>query len=77
MFGNQTYSKGQILFDTVRRFKGQQDTAVVLTDVDPLEKHLARELQVLFYGLTRATVRLEVVCAAGNPTVQERMLRNA
>jgi hypothetical protein len=24
LFGNQVYSKGQILFDTVRRFKGQQ-----------------------------------------------------
>ncbi len=61
MFGNQTYSKGQILFDSVRRFKGQQAAAVVLTDVDPREKQLAQELQVLFCGLTRATVRLDLV----------------
>jgi hypothetical protein len=74
MFGNQTYSKGQILFDTVRRFKGQQAAAVVLTDVDPRDKQLAQELQILFCGLTRATVRLEIVCNAGNPSVQDRIL---
>ena len=50
--------------------------AVVLTDVDPREKQLAQELQILFCGLTRATVRLEIVCNAGNPSVQERILQH-
>jgi hypothetical protein len=77
LFGNQVYSSGQILFDTVRRFKGQQSAAVVLTDIDPREQHLTQELQVLFCGMTRATVRLEVVCRAGNPVVAERLLRHA
>ena len=77
LFGNKVYSKGQILFDTVRRFKGQQAAAVVLTDVDPREKHLAQELQVLFCGMTRATVRLEIVCNASNPSVAERILARA
>ena len=27
LFGNQIYSQGQVLFDTVRRFKGQQAAA--------------------------------------------------
>ncbi len=76
LFGNQVYSQGQILFDTVRRFKGQQSAAVVLTDIDPDERHLARELRVLFCGMTRATVRLEILCRDGNPLVGERLLGN-
>jgi len=72
LFGNQVYSKGQILFDTVRRFKGQQAAAVILTDVAPREKHLIQELQVLFCGMTRATVRLDLVCDQTNAWVAER-----
>lgn len=63
-----------MLFDTVRRFKGQQAAAVVLADVDPREKHLLQELQVLFCGMTRATVRLEVLCNATSGWVNERLL---
>ena len=74
LLGNQIYSDGQVLFDTVRRFKGQQAAAVILVDVDPRERDLRRELQVLFCGLTRATVQLDVVCAESNPVVRERIL---
>ena len=74
LFGNQVYSPGQVLFDTVRRFKGQQSAAVVLTDIDPDDRHLTRELQVLFCGMTRATVRLDLVCNAENPAVAQRIL---
>lgn len=56
--------------------QGQQAAAVVLTDVDPRETRLAQELQILFCGLTRATVRLEIVCNAGNPNIQERILQH-
>jgi superfamily I DNA and RNA helicase len=73
LFGNQVYSKGQILFDTVRRFKGQQAAAVILTDVAPREHHLIQELQVLFCGMTRATVRLDLVCHRENAWVEERL----
>jgi hypothetical protein len=74
LLGNQVYSAGQILFETVRRFKGQQAPAVILTDVDPRAERLAQELQVLFCGMTRATVRLEMLCKADNPVVVERLL---
>jgi len=74
LFGNQLCTKGQVLFDTVRRFKGQQDAAIILTDVDPDPDHLKQALSVLFCGMTRATVRLELVCNAGNPWVAERIL---
>jgi len=76
LFGNQVYSKGQILFDTVRRFKGQQAAAVILTDVAPREHHLTQELQVLFCGMTRATVRLDLVCDRENAWVVERLPRS-
>jgi len=73
-FGNQVWTSGQILFDRVSRFKGQQQAAVVLTDVDPQEKPLAQELPVLFCGITRATVRLDVVCNERNPWVAEHLI---
>jgi hypothetical protein len=74
LFGNQIYSQGQVLFDTVRRFKGQQAAAVILTDVDPRPERLPQELQILFCGMTRATVRLEILCHAANPWVSGRLL---
>ncbi|NEX19888.1 ATP-binding domain-containing protein [Thiorhodococcus mannitoliphagus] len=77
LFGNQVYSKGQVLFDTVRRFKGQQAAAVILTDVAPREQRLAQELQVLFCGMTRATVRLDLVCDRSNAWVMERLAGRA
>jgi hypothetical protein len=73
MFGNQEYTKGQILFDTVRRFKGQQEAAVILTDVDPRESRLREDLMAMFCGMTRATVRLDVVCNGQNPWIAERL----
>lgn len=74
LFGNQIYSQGQVLFDTVRRFKGQQAAAVILTDVDPRPDRLPRELQILFCGMTRATVRLEILCNGASPWVSDRLL---
>jgi len=70
LLGNQVRSAGQIVFDTVRRFKGQQAAAVVLVDVDPRESRMREELQVLFCGMTRATVRLEMVEDARNNYVR-------
>jgi hypothetical protein len=74
---NPIVTPGQIPFDRVRRFKDQQETAVILEDVDPRESRLPQELQVLFCGMTRATVRLEVVCNAANPWVAGRVLHPA
>jgi hypothetical protein len=73
MFGNQIPTPGQILFDTVRRFKGRQEAAVILTDVDPRESRMAEDLAVLFCGMTRATVRLDVVCNRQNAWVQNTL----
>lgn len=67
IFGNQLMSDGRLLFDSVYRFKGQQAPAVILVDVDPKPDRLERERRLLFCGMTRATVRLDMLVKAGNP----------
>jgi superfamily I DNA and RNA helicase len=62
--GDQTFTPGNLYFESIYRFKGQQAPAVILVDVDP--KH-DRDQCALFSGMTRATVRLELVVNAQNP----------
>lgn len=59
--GNQQYTSGEIIFDSIYRFKGNQKPAVILVDVNCLEAPSARETSLLFCGMTRATVRLDIV----------------
>jgi hypothetical protein len=59
--GNQQYTSGEIIFDSIYRFKGNQKPAVILVDVGSLEAASARETSLLFCGMTRATVRLDIV----------------
>ena len=58
--GNPRWTDGELLIDTVRRFKGQAAPAVVLTecDFDALDEKTKR---LLFVGITRARVHLEWV----------------
>jgi len=64
--GNQMFTDGKICFDSVYRFKGQQAPAVVLVDVDP-DPNKDHEQRALFSGMTRATVRMEMVVNGNNP----------
>jgi len=65
--GEQIYSEGELRFESVRRFKGQQAPVVILIDVDLIDSEkLADKQRVVFTGMTRATMRLEVVYT-GNP----------
>ena len=61
--GNQLWTEGQLRFDTIRRYKGQQDAAVILTDTDPPAdpERAAGWRRLLFAALTRATERVEIV----------------
>ena len=59
--GRQIMTEGKLTFDSVYRFKGQEAPAVILVDVDPRAERLEREERLLFCGMTRATVRLELV----------------
>lgn len=65
--GNQIHEPGQIRFDTIHRFKGQEAPAVILTDVGPPPddpERRARADRTLFAAMTRATVRLDIVTTA-------------
>lgn len=58
--GGAVWTDGELLIDSVRRFKGQAAQAIVLTEcditaLDPLSRRL------LFVGLTRARIHLEWV----------------
>ncbi|HKJ88958.1 MAG TPA: ATP-binding domain-containing protein, partial [Gammaproteobacteria bacterium] len=63
----QVMSEGDIRLETVGRFKGQQAPAVILTDVDPRPDRLTEDLERIYTGMTRATMRLEMLVAADNP----------
>jgi hypothetical protein len=60
LLGSPLYSEGEVLLETVFRFKGQSAPAVVLTEVDfeVLEDAVLRRL---FVGATRATLKLVLV----------------
>ena len=71
---NPIWTEGQLLVESVRRFKGQAAAAVVLTEcditqLDPLSQRL------LFVGLTRARVHLEWVISGDTARVLEKSLK--
>ena len=65
--GTQIYTDGRIYFDTIFRFKGQQASAVILVDIDETLVDSESVRRILYCGMTRATVRLELVVQEGNP----------
>ena len=64
--GRQVMTEGHLMFDSVYRFKGQEAPAVILVDIDPNTEYLTRAERILFCGMTRATVRLELVVNSEN-----------
>lgn len=74
-YGNQRLTEGRLLFDSVYRFKGQEAPAVILVDVDPAPESLERDLRLIYCGMTRATVRLELLLRGDNP--ENRRFREA
>ena len=70
------YTQGRILFDSVHRFKGGQAPCIILVDVDPPNWRVESGRPVLFCGMTRATVRLEMLVRKDNPHVQGYLLES-
>jgi superfamily I DNA/RNA helicase len=71
--GAPVWTQGDLLVDTVRRFKGRCAPAVVLTEIDfdtlsPLMRRL------LFVGMTRAQMHLELVLSTRAEAVLSREL---
>ncbi len=63
--GTQVWSAGDITFESLYRFKGQEAPAVILVDVDDQDS-AERLARLLFCGMGRATVRLDVLVKAGS-----------
>lgn len=58
--GNPQWSDGDLLVESLYRFKGQSAPAIVLCEVD-FDALSDRDRRKLFVGITRAQMRVEVV----------------
>ena len=58
---NQIYTKGELIFDTIFRYKGQQAPVIILTDLDESLALNERSRKILYCAMTRATVLLELM----------------
>jgi hypothetical protein len=58
--GNPEWTSGDLLVESVRRFKGQAAPAVVFTECD-FDEMTPINRRLLFVGITRARVHLEWV----------------
>ncbi len=67
---DQIYTDGDVTFETIFRFKGQQAPAVVLVDLDKTIKKDAWATGILYCAMTRATVRLELVVQKECPWIE-------
>ena len=68
--GNQIMSSGLITCESIYRFKGQQAPAVILVDVDLDDVEPGRAERLLHAGMTRATVRLDILTKRGSKISQ-------
>jgi len=62
LLGQPIYSQGDVLMESVYRFKGQSASAVVLAEID-FDTLDPRALRKLFVGATRATMKLVLVAS--------------
>ena len=60
LLGHPVFSTGDVLLESVYRFKGQSAAAVVFTEID-IEALDERAVRKLFVGATRATMKLVLV----------------
>jgi hypothetical protein len=67
---SQIYTDGELNFDTIFRFKGQQAPAVILVDLDETIKQDEGATGILYCAMTRATVRLELVAQKACPWIE-------
>jgi len=64
--GSEVMSAGDFHWETVRRFKGREAPVVILLDVDDLAGKEPELLRLVHTGLTRATLRAEIVVQDGS-----------
>jgi len=66
----QIYTDGELNFDSIFRFKGQQAPAVILVDLDDSLERNDWATGILYCAMTRATVRLELVAQKQCPWLE-------
>lgn len=66
---------GEILMESVRRFKGQAAPAVVLTECDMAQPDPVNR-RLLFVGLTRARVHLEWVISQASAKMLDQAINS-
>ena len=64
---NQIYTEGELIFDTIFRYKGQQAPVIILTDLDESLEVNERTRKILYCAMTRATVLLELIVEESCP----------
>lgn len=74
LFGNALHTEGDILIDSVLRFKGRASPCVVFTEID-FETLDDAAMRRLFVGATRATMKLTLVVSERAATVLEERLK--
>jgi hypothetical protein len=74
LLAQPVYTDGELLVESVYRFKGQAAPAVVLAEVD-FESLDERTLRKLFVGATRATMKLAIVASARSAKVLRAALQ--
>jgi superfamily I DNA and RNA helicase len=66
----QIYTEGDLNFDTIFRYKGQQAPCVILVDLDESIERNDWSLGILYCAMTRATMRLELVVKKDCPWLE-------
>ena len=67
---NQIYTEGELIFDTIFRYKGQQAPVIILTDLDESLEVNERTRKILYCAMTRATVLLELLVETTCPWLE-------
>ncbi|MFT5533011.1 MAG: hypothetical protein ACI802_001238 [Candidatus Paceibacteria bacterium] len=71
LLGNPMFRKGGLLAESVYRFKGQSAPAVIFSELDFTELD-ERTVRKLFVGMTRASLKLVLVCSDPAAKILER-----
>jgi len=58
--GDQVWSDGELMVESIYRFKGQSAPAIILSELD-FTVLTAQERRKLFVGMTRAQLNLQIV----------------
>jgi superfamily I DNA and RNA helicase len=74
LLAQPVYTEGELLVESVYRFKGQAAPAVVLSEVD-FEQLDERTVRKLFVGATRATMKLAIVASSRAARVLREAIR--